>query len=366
MKIPFLSLAQCHDPLREPLREAFERVLESQWFILGDRVRQFESEYAQFSGVSHCVGVSNGLDALILSLRALNIGAGHEVIVPSNTYIATVLAVTTVGATPIFVEPRADTFNIDVSKLENALTKKTRAIMPVHLYGQCCEMGALVEFASRNKLFVIEDNAQSQGATFDGKLAGSFGHINGTSFYPGKNLGALGDAGAITTNSSELCSQVMALRNYGSHEKYYNDVIGYNMRLDEMQAAFLSVKLAHLAEWNSQRVKLARLYNTALENVGDIRLPSTASGATHVYHLYVIQSDRRDALQQFLQSRGIGTLIHYPVPPHLQKAYASLNFRRGDYPIAESLAHTCLSIPLWPGMNETHVEYVANAISEFF
>ena len=366
MTIPFLSFSEMNDEVRAEIEVAFKKVFDSKWYILGKEVQLFEEAYAGFNQVQQCVGVSNGLDALILALKALEIGVGDEVIVPSNTYIATLLAVTHVGATPVLAEPDERTFNMDPVTVEKAITGRTKAIMPVHLYGQCCEMDAIMEIASRHKLFVIEDNAQSQGATYNGKLAGSFGHANGTSFYPGKNLGALGDAGAVTTNDEALAEKIRTLRNYGSQKKYYNEVIGSNMRLDELQAAFLSVKLNYLYQWNEQRRQIAAWYDHYLANVGDLRLPFTAPGATHVYHLYVVRTEKRDELQKHLAENGIGTLIHYPVPPHLQEAYKSLGFSNGDFPIAEKISATCLSLPLWPGMQEQQVANVAASIADYF
>jgi dTDP-4-amino-4,6-dideoxygalactose transaminase len=251
-----------------------------------------------------------------------------------------------VGATPIPVEPRISTYNINPQLIEAAITSKTKAIMPVHLYGQCCEMDAIMHLANKYDLYVVEDNAQSQGAMYNGKLAGSFGHINGTSFYPGKNLGAYGDAGAITTNNKELFNKACTIRNYGSSKKYYNEIKGINSRLDELQAGFLSIKLNHLPNWNTQRIHIAQLYHQLLSGVGDLILPELATGATSVFHLFVVRTQRRDALQQFLTEKGIGTLIHYPLPPHLQEAYKDLNYTTGDFPIAEEIANTCLSLPV--------------------
>ena len=365
MKIPFLSFDVANDLVRAEMTQAFQDVYESKWYVLGKYVQQFEQEYARFNEVKYAVGVSNGLDALYLSLKALGIGEGDEVIVPSNTYIATVLAVSYVGARPVFVEPRKETCNIDPNLIEAAITAQTKAIMPVHLYGQCCEMEEIMRIASKHDLFIIEDNAQSQGASYNGKLAGSFGNINGTSFYPGKNLGALGDAGAITTNDEQLARRINVLRNYGSQKKYFNEVIGHNMRLDELQAAFLSVKLKYLQQWTHDRQKVASWYDAALQSVKGIILPVTAAGASHVYHLYVIRTNRRNELQQHLSAQGIGSLIHYPVPPHLQEAYAHLGYRKGAFPIAEELADTCLSLPMWPGMKQNQVEEVARGIKSF-
>lgn len=365
MKIPFLNFEPMHSSIREEMRQSFEKVYDSCWYVLGNNVSDFENAYAAFNQTQHCVGVSNGLDALHLALKACGIGDGDEVIVPSNTYIATVLAVSYVGATPVFVEPRIDTYNINPELIEQAITERTKAIMPVHLYGQSCEMTQIMEIANNYKLFVIEDNAQSQGSTFDGKLTGSWGHANGTSFYPGKNLGALGDAGAVTTNDTNLAEKIRIFRNYGSSKKYHNEVIGYNMRLDELQAAFLLVKLKNLDAWTKQRQQIASWYNEALKGIDGLTLPQTALGATHVHHLYVIRTKKRDELQTFLHQNGIGTLIHYPIPPHLQDAYKSLGFKKGDYPIAEEIATTCLSLPMWPGIKKEQVEQVAVEVIKF-
>lgn len=365
MRIPFLSFDYSNNQIKESILSAFSEVFNSKWYILGDKVVQFEESYSTFNKVNHCVGVSNGLDALFLSLKVLGVKTGDEVIVPSNTYIATLLAVSYTGATPVLVEPRQSTFNINPELIEKAITKRTKAIMPVHLYGQCCEMDDIMQLSTKYNLFVIEDNAQSQGAAFNGKMAGSFGQCNATSFYPGKNLGALGDAGAVTTNDPEIAKQIAILRNYGSSKKYYNDVIGYNMRMDELQAAFLSVKLKYLLQWTAERQKLAAWYNERLNKINDLMLPGIAEGATHVYHLYVIRTTKRNELQQYLTEHGVGTLIHYPIPPHLQKAYSSLGLKKGDFPIAENMAETCLSLPLWPGMTREQVEEVCFHIKGF-
>jgi len=355
-----------HSAIKVEMQEAFNRVYDSNWFILGKEVEKFENAYGEFNQVKYTVGLSNGLDALHLALKACGVGVGDEVIVPSNTFIATVLAVSYVGATPIFVEPNKETYNIDPNRIEAAITSKTKAIMPVHLYGQACEMTTIMELAKKYNLYVIEDNAQSQGASFEGKLTGSWGDVNATSFYPGKNLGALGDAGAITTNSYEFAQKVRVFRNYGSQKKYYNEVIGHNMRLDELQAALLSVKLKKLNEWTSQRQQIAAWYHQALKNVNGIILPKLADGASHVYHLYVIRTDKRNELQNYLKENGVGTLIHYPIPPHLQQAYQELGFKKGSFPIAEEIAETALSLPLWPGMSHEEVFRVSKFILDFF
>ena len=365
-KVPFLNFEPIHSEIKVEMLKAFEEVYDSYWYVLGNKVKQFEEEYASFNHTKACVGVSNGLDALHLSLKALGIGKGDEVIVPSNTYIATVLAVSYVGAKPVFVEPNIETYNIDFSKIEEAVTPNTKAIMPVHLYGQACEMQPIMDIAKKYNLFVIEDNAQSQGASYKEKITGSWGDINGTSFYPGKNLGAIGDAGAVTTNDENLAEKVKILRNYGSQKKYYNEFIGHNMRLDELQASFLSVKLKYLKEWTLKRQEIGAWYDEALKEIEGLILPKIAEGATHVYHLYVIRTKKRDELQSYLNEKGIGTLIHYPIPPHLQEAYESLGLKKGDFPIAEELAETCLSLPVWPGMGVEHVELISENIKAFF
>lgn len=345
---------------------SFEEFFDRGWYVLGDDVKKFETEYAAFNQTKFCVGVANGLDALIISLKALNIGKGDEVIVPSNTYIASWLAVSYVGATPVPVEPRIDSYNIDTGLIEEKITSRTKAMMPVHLYGQCCEMDAIMKIAGKHNLFVVEDNAQSQGSSFNGKLAGSFGAINGTSFYPGKNLGAYGDAGAITTNNEEFDLRSRTIRNYGSQIKYYNDEQGMNSRLDEVQAGFLSIKLKHLDKWNNERKHIAERYSVQLKNTGDIVLPFVAAGSTSVFHLYVIRTDKRDKLQEHLNANGIGTLIHYPVPPHLQKAYAYLSYKKGDFPVAEKIAETCISIPMYPGLTDSEIDYVCDAVKKIY
>ncbi|GAA4465507.1 DegT/DnrJ/EryC1/StrS family aminotransferase [Nemorincola caseinilytica] len=352
--------------VRAKLTPAFEQFIDSGWYILGSAVSAFEQEYAAWSGTTHCIGVANGLDALVLSLKALNIGPGDEVIVPSNTYIASWLAVSYVGATPVPVEPHAATCNIDPTLIEAAITPATRAIMPVHLYGQCCEMQQIVDIATRHGLHIVEDNAQAQGATCNGRLTGSFGAVNGTSFYPGKNLGAYGDAGAVTTSDPALDKRVRMLRNYGSEKKYYNEEKGINSRLDELQAALLSAKLPYLQQWNHERVQIAAWYNEALAGIPGLRLPQVAEGCTHVYHIYMVRTERRDELQAWLAGKGIGTLIHYPVAPHMQQAYADLGYKKGDFPLAEEIAATCLSLPLYPGLSFEAVQEIASHIKDLF
>lgn len=366
MKIPFLNFEPMHSAIKLQMQAAFEKVYDSYWYVMGEQLMKFEGAYSHFNEVEQTVGVSNGLDALHLALKALGIGPDDEVIIPSNTYIATALAVSYVGATPVFVEPDSRTYNINPANIEAAITSKTKAVMPVHLYGQACEMLKIMNIAQKHGLFVVEDNAQAHGAAFAGKITGSWGHANGTSFYPGKNLGALGDGGAVTTNDTEIAVRIRALRNYGSQVKYKNEVIGHNMRLDELQAAFLNVKLEYLNNWTKQRQQFAGWYNEALRGVGDLILPYVHQDSTHVYHLYVVKTKLRNELQDFLANNGVGTLIHYPIPPHLQEAYVHLGYTGGDFPIAEELANTCLSLPIWPGMSEVEVLEVCEMIKRFF
>ena len=364
MRVPFLDFEGLHNPIREELISAFKEVLDSNWFVMGKQLELFEREYAEWNDVKHCVGVSNGLDALTLALKALEIGPGDEVIVPSNTYIATALAVSNVGATPIFVEPRIETANINPDLIEAAISKRTKAIMPVHLYGQACEMEAIMTIANKFGLFVVEDNAQAHGASYNRKKTGSWGHINATSFYPGKNLGALGDGGAITTDSDELAHRVRVLRNYGSQEKYKNEVLGYNNRLDELQAAFLRFKLRKLDEWTAERNKIAQAYINVLKDIPGIELLSLADRATSAYHLFVIKVKERKELQSKLSEAGVGTLIHYPIPPHLQECYKFLGYKNGDFPISEQLAQKSLSLPLYIGLEINQIEEINRIIHE--
>ncbi|AKD01953.1 DegT/DnrJ/EryC1/StrS family aminotransferase [Pontibacter korlensis] len=366
MNIPFLNFEPMHSAIKTEMQKAFKEVYDSYWYVMGQQLIKFEEAYSRFNEVKCTVGVSNGLDALHLALKALGVGPDDEVIVPSNTYIATALAVSYVGATPVFVEPNSSTYNIEPANIEAAITSKTKAIMPVHLYGQACDMVTIMNIAQKHGLFVVEDNAQAHGATFAGKVTGSWGHANGTSFYPGKNLGALGDGGAVTTNNIAVAEQVRILRNYGSKIKYSNEIIGHNMRLDELQAAFLNVKLEYLKEWTAQRQQIAEWYNEELEGIDGLVLPYVHPDATHVCHLYVIRTKERANLQKFLNDKGIGTLIHYPIPPHLQKAYAKLGYKKGDFPIAEDLAETSLSLPIWPGMKQEDVKLIRTIIKQFF
>jgi dTDP-4-amino-4,6-dideoxygalactose transaminase len=365
MTIPFFSLATPHAHLKTEAQGVFEAFWDSGQYVLGSMTRQFEADYAAFGQVRHCVGVSNGLDALHLALRVLGIGPGHAVVVPSNAYIAAWLAVTHAGATPVPVEPDPHTCNLDPTRLEAALRPDVRAILPVHLYGQACDMSAIRAVADRHDLLVVEDNAQAQGARHADRPTGAWGHVNATSFYPTKNLGALGEAGAITTDSDAYADAARTLRNYGSQVRYLNDLQGFNCRIDELQAGLLSLKLRHLATWTAERIRQAERYHAQLADVPDLQLPATAAGSTHTYHQFVVQSVQRDALQVFLQKKGVGTLVHYPVPPHLQAAYRALGYQRGDFPVAEQLAERSLSLPLYVGLGDAEIDYVCAQIRAF-
>ena len=365
-KIPYLNLDTINGPLLASFQELTAEVFKNSNYINGVFCKQFEQAYAAYSGTGFCSGVSNGLDALILSLTALGIGPGDEVIVPAHTYIATWLAVTHTGATIVPVDCDLLTYNIDVNLIEDKITSRTKVIIPVHLYGLPCDMGAIMAIAAKHNLFVLEDNAQAQGATVNNQKTGSFGNINATSFYPGKNLGAIGDAGAVTSNSQELYYRVVELKNYGSTIKYQHNRIGYNNRLDELQAAFLSLKLPLLDSYNYQRRAIASAYNSLLAGIGGLVLPTEPAGTKHVYHIYSIRTNMRDALQQYLQNNGIQTLVHYPIPPYIQKAYLGMGIAAGAYPNADEVAKTCLSLPIYPGLSDEDVDYVASVIKTFF
>lgn len=365
MRIPFLDLGATYRELQAEFDAAYRRTMRSGWYILGEEVELFEHEFADYCGVRHCIGVGNGLEALHLILRGYDIGPGHEVIVPANTYIATWLAVSYAGATPIPVEPDEKTYNIDPTRIEAAITEKTKAILPVHLYGQPADMDPITNIAKKYRLKVIEDAAQAHGASYKGRKTGNLGDAAGFSFYPGKNLGAFGDAGAITTNDDRLADRVRVLRNYGSRVKYYNEVKGFNSRLDPLQAAFLIVKLKYLEEWNRRRAVVARQYLTNLEGVGGLILPWVPDWAQPSWHLFVVRHPRRDALVEYLTDQQIGVLIHYPVPPHLSQAYSDLNQKSGDFPITEQIAESILSLPMGPHLNDDAVQRVIAAITEF-
>lgn len=363
--IPFLDVLSTYKELQTELDKAYHRVLSSGMYILGKEVEEFEEDFSQYCGVRYCIGVGNGLDALHLILRGYGIGPGDEVIVPANTYIATWLAVTYAGATPIPVEPDPLTYNINPNRIEQTITSKTKAILPVHLYGQTADMTPINLLAEKYGLKVIEDCAQSQGAKYAGKKAGNLGDAAGWSFYPGKNLGAFGDAGAITTNDSNLADQVRILRNYGSRAKYSNDVRGFNSRLDPLQAAFIKVKLKHLDEWNQRRQAIACLYLSSLREIPDLTIPFVPENVNPVWHQFVVRSPYRDSLQQHLAKEGVGTLIHYPIPPHLSQAYKQLGYTNGDFPVTEGISETVLSIPIGPHLSPLDIEQVTKTILDF-
>ncbi len=364
MKVPFVSFLPIEHKLDTELRAAFERVYSRSWYIEGIEDKNFEKAFAKYCDAKYCVGVGNGLDALMLTLRALGIKEGDEIIVPSNTYIATALAVTYAGAKPVFVEPELKTFNIAPAGIREKISDKTKAIIPVHLYGQPCDMDPILELAKEYRLGIIEDCAQAHGATYKGKKIGTFGDAAGFSFYPGKNLGALGDAGAVISNNKELIDKVRALGNYGSDYKYHHIYKGNNSRLDEMQAAFLMVKLRYLDEMNAERRRIAQLYLNGITN-SEIILPYVLDGCEPVWHIFGIRCKRRDELEAYLKEKEIGTNKHYPIPIHLQKCYQDLNFRKGDFPIAEEISATELSLPMYYGMTDEQVQYVINMVNSF-
>ena len=348
---------------QQEYEEAALRVLRSGWYVLGNEVKQFEEEFAAFTGRKYCVGLNSGLDALIMSVRALGIGKGDEVIVQANTYIASVLGITENGATPVLVEPDAY-YNIDADKIEAAITDRTKAIIVVHLYGQASNMAKIVEIAKKHDLPIIEDCAQSHGACFDGRMTGTFGISGCFSFYPTKNLGAFGDAGAIVTDDEAFADKIRMMRNYGSRIKYHNEIEGINSRLDEMQAALLRVKLSHLQELNQERVVLAERYTNGITN-DKIRKPGLRNGADSIFHQYVIRCEEREALQAYLQGQDIQTQIHYPIPPHLAECYKDMGYAKGAFPITEQYAEEVLSLPLYTGMTFDEQDYVIEALNHF-
>ena len=363
-KIPFLDFSGPYAELGPALDDAYRRVMASNRLILGPEVEAFEAEFANYAGTTHCVGVGNGLDALHLILRAYDIGPGDEVIVPSNTYIATWLAVSFAGATPVPVEPDEFSFNLDPVLLEAAITPATRAIIAVHLYGLSADMQPIRAIAAKHGLKVIEDAAQAHGARYQGKRAGALGDAAGFSFYPGKNLGALGDGGAITTSDAELAARLKKLRNYGSDVKYHHDFKGFNSRLDELQAAFLRVKLGRLDEWNQRRTHVAGRYLEAAHHQG-IKLPGVPPGMEHVWHLFVVRTSLRERLREHLVNAGVETLIHYPIPPHRQPAYAADWKGKSALPISEALHQQVLSLPMGPHLTDAQVDLVAAAVRAF-
>lgn len=355
--IPFLDLKAPYIELKDELDDAIARVVSSGYFIGGPEVEQFEADYAAYANARFCVGVANGLDALHLALRAMDVGVGDEVIVPSNTYIATWLAVSQCGATPVPVEPVLGTYNLDPDLVEAAITARTKVILPVHLYGQSADIGAIMRIARNHGLKVLEDGAQAQGARYDGQRLGGHGDAVAWSFYPGKNLGAMGDAGAVTTNDPNLAERIQVLRNYGSRVKYVNEVQGFNSRLDPLQAAILGVKLKHLDSWNARRSAIAVRYQSGLAECGLV-LPEISDFGNSAWHLYVVRHPRRADLQQALNDAGIGTLIHYPIPPHMQAAYAGSGMKEGQFPIAEQIHKEVLSLPISPHMTADQADQV--------
>jgi len=365
-QIPFVDLVAQYRSIAAEIDDAFHQVTASAAYILGARVEGFEAEFAQFVGAEHAVGVGSGLDALRLGLLALEVGPGDEVIVPANTYIATALAVSEVGADVVLVDCDAETYNIDPEAVESAVTARTRAVIAVHFAGQAVDMQPLIELADRKGLAIVEDAAQAHGAKWRDRPCGSIGSIACFSFYPAKNLGAFGDGGLVTSSLAEIVERLRRLRNYGERQKYEHVVKGINSRLDGLQASFLSVKLRHLPEWNAARVRHAEGYATALEGIGDLTLQGGSAETTHVYHLFIVRTAHRDALRDFLSERGIQTGIHYPVPIHLQQAYAELGLGAGAFPNAEALARETLSLPMYPELTTDQLDSVAGSIRDFF
>ncbi len=364
LKVPFVDLSAQLEPIREQVEEAIARVLDTSQFVLGPDMRAFEQEFAAYCGVEHAVGVDNGTAALELSLRAFGIGPGDEVITTANTFISTALAISHVGATPVFVDVDPETYTMSIPHLEAAITERTRAVIPVHLYGQAADMDPILGLAREHNLTVIEDACQAHGARYKGRPVGGLGDAAAFSFYPSKNLGAFGDGGIVTTNRAEVAEAIRKLRNIGQADKNRHEVLGHNHRLDTMQAAILRVKLPHLDAWNASRRRLAGLYAEALADSGVV-IPTVMPGNVHVWHLYVIRTRQRDSLREFLAERGIATGIHYPVPIHLQPAYQQLGYRQGDFPISEQLAGEIVSLPMYAELTPGAIEHVAKAIRDF-
>lgn len=364
MEIPFVSFKPMEKELDHELRSAFNRVFDASWYIEGKEDSAFEAAFADYCNTKYCIGAGNGLDALMLALKALGIKAGDEVIVPSNTYIATALAVTYLGAKVVFVEPDIRTYTIDPEKIEEKISSRTRAIMPVHLYGMPCDMDPIMEIAKKHGLFVVEDCAQAHGAEYKGKRIGGFGDAAGFSFYPGKNLGALGDAGAVVTNNKDYADKIRALGNYGSDYKYHHIYQGNNSRLDEMQAAFLSAKLPHLDRMNKERRRIADMYMKGINNQ-KIICPYIPEDVVPVWHIFAVRTEKRDELAAFLEEKGIHTNKHYPIPMHLQRCFEDLNIKEGELPIAETISRTELSLPMYYGMTDEMVSFVIDAVNAF-
>lgn len=366
MQVPFLDLKAQYTSIKDDVDQAVLTVMNNCNFILGREVEEFETQFAHFLNVEHAIGVSSGLDALRLALEALRIGAGDEVIIPANTFIATALAVSGVGARPVLVDIEAHSYNIDLNLIEAAITSQTKAIMPVHLYGQPCNIEELINLARKYNLYVVEDTAQSHGAHYRGKSAGTLGDAGCFSFYPGKNLGAYGDGGAVVTNDAAIATRLRQLRNYGQEKKYYHVEKGTNSRLDTIQAAILNVKLKHLADWNRRRAANAALYNELLLGIEQVTVPQILPDRDHVFHLYVVRVKERERLQQYLSERGISTIIHYPIPIHMQEAYKDLAYAEGSFPVTEKAAAEILSLPMYSELQADQIEYVAASIAEFY
>ncbi|MDH3972701.1 MAG: DegT/DnrJ/EryC1/StrS family aminotransferase [Deltaproteobacteria bacterium] len=366
MKVPFADLSRQHIPIMGELSAIFEEALKNSNFIMGKGLKSFEQAFASFCNATHCVGVGNGTDALVLALKALNIGRGDEVITVPNTFIATSEAITSVGAKPVFVDIDPLTFTIDVEQVEKVIKGNTKALLPVHLYGHPAEMSLIMALAQKHGLKVVEDAAQAHGATYKGLRAGSIGDISAFSFYPGKNLGCFGDGGAVATNDGGLAEKVSMLRNHGRKEKYLHELEGYNSRLDTIQALILEKKLEYLTAWNEERQNAALIYNRLLSAVDEVVIPYRSSDVTHVFHLYVVRCRKRDDLKNFLRENGIDTGIHYPLPLHLQPAYQWLDYGEGSFPEAEKAAKEILSLPVFPGIKEEEQNYVAHMIKEFY
>lgn len=365
MKIPFAAVDFMHKEVRNELDEAYKSVVDHTWFIHGKECKAFEEEYAKYIGTAYCIGTATGLDAIYLILRAMEIGTGDEVIIPSNTFIATALAVSYSGATPVLVDPDINTYNIDVKRVEEKITKRTKAIIAVHLQGRTADMDSINRIAQRHNLKVIEDAAQAHGSRYKGRRAGNLSDAAAFSFYPGKNLGALGDGGCVTTNDKQLAEKIRALGNYGSDYKYHHIYKGTNSRLDEMQAAFLRVKLRHLDRWNEERRRIARRYLSEITNPKIILPAESTEEYEHIYHVFAVRCEERDKLERYLEDSDIGTVKHYPIPIHMQEAYKDLKMKEGILPIAEEISKTIISIPMYYGMTDREIKYVINMVNQF-
>lgn len=362
--IVFLDLKAQYEKIKEEINSAVARVIENQYFILGNELKNFEEKFAQYLSVKYVCGVNSGTDALVLALKILGVGKGDEIITPTQSFIATTLAITEVGAIPIFVDSDPETYLIDVSKIEEKITKNTKVILPVHLYGTPCDMNVIMEIARKYSLKIIEDACQAHGANIDGKKVGTFGDIGVFSFYPGKNLGAYGDGGAMCTNDENLYKKMQMIRNYGQIEKYHHKEIGVNSRLDEIQAAILSVKLKYLDEWNNSRNEVAKMYRKYLDQ--KIKTQKINKKGSSCYHVFVIENDNRDELMKYLKDNGIQTLIHYPVPTHLQECYKGLGYKIGDFPIAENASKKLISLPMYSELTEDKVKNICDLVNDFY